>query len=66
MSADKIVDVALEIGAALVKVALEALREGDPAKLRKVTDVLPPGDELRTKAALALEEEKARREFEEA
>lgn len=63
MDAEKIVDVALELGAAITKVALEALRNGDPEAMKKVTDVLPPGHELRSKATLAVEESKTRRAF---
>lgn len=53
--------VAAELGAAVLKLILEAFAQGDPKKLKRVTDILPRGHELKSKAALALEREIALR-----
>jgi len=53
--------VALSIGAEIVKLVLAALAEGDPKKLKRVTDVLAKGHPLKSEAALALEREIALR-----
>jgi hypothetical protein len=53
--------VALSIGAEIVKLILAAFAEGDPKKLKRVTDILPRGHELKSQAALVLEMEIALR-----
>ncbi len=52
---------ALSLGAEIVKFILAALAEGDPKKLKKVTDILPTGHPLKSEIALALEKDIALR-----
>jgi len=41
--------------------AVEAYVNGDPSKLEKVQQVLPPGERLQSEEVMALETEKAKR-----
>lgn len=52
--------VVAELIKAVADLVIEAFREGDPRKLKRVLDVLPPGSKLRTEAVAVLEREKMR------
>lgn len=55
------VKVAFGVGSAIFQLVLDAIKNNDPKTLKKVTDVLPSGDPMKTRLALILEEEKLRR-----
>lgn len=59
------VGVMAELIGEIGKIIVQAFQENDPAKLEKVTDVLPAGHPLRLSAKLAHEEEVTRRALEE-
>lgn len=54
----------IRLVAALTEVVIAAFESGDPAELRKVTDILPKGSTLALDAQLELEREKTRRALE--
>lgn len=54
--------VILDLIAAIGKYIVQAFAESDPAKLEKVTDILEADDDLKLRAALALNREEAARE----
>jgi len=56
--------VALEVGAEVAKLVIDAIANDDPAALKKVQDVLPRGHKLRSEITLAVEQEKLRRKLE--
>ena len=58
------VEAAIELGASITRLVIDALQADDIQALRKVSDVLPDGHPLRARLALVAGEEKARRELE--
>lgn len=49
-----------ELIKAVADLVIEAFREGDPRKLKRVLDVLPPSSKLRTEAVAELERQRMR------
>lgn len=57
------IEAAIETGAAIMRVVLDAIAAHDIETLRRVTDVLPAGHPLRSRLALIAGEERARKEL---
>lgn len=53
----------VEILSEIMKALVDAFSSDDPSKLRKVTDILPVGSQLKSRAELLHQEEIARRQF---
>jgi len=62
----EIAKIVAQLVAALTEVVIEAVQAyaaGDPSKLKKVTDILPAGQQLKSEQTLALERERMRNEL---
>lgn len=59
-----VVPIALELGAEIVKLVINAFTGGDLATLKKVTDLLPKDHKLRSEVVYAAEMEKLRKKLE--
>ncbi len=62
------IEIIAELTKALVDLGIDAVRAylaGDPSKLDKVQDILPPGSKLKSETMLELEREKTRLALEE-
>lgn len=57
-------DIVAELIKAFVDLAVSAWKEKDPAKMERVTDVLPTDHPLRTELTAEIEREKTRRALE--
>jgi len=57
------ISVISELLAIIGRMILEAFNTQDPSKLRKITDILPDEGTLKSRAALALEEEITRQQL---
>jgi len=58
------IPIAIELGAEIAKMVIEAIACDDPATLKKVQDILPKNSKLRAEIAYAAEMEKLRKKFE--
>ena len=63
MNAAEIVSIGAQLLAVVARIVIDAIEARDVSTLRRVGDVLPAGHALRSRLALADEEEKARREL---
>lgn len=59
----ELVDVGVELIAALVRLIMDAVAARDPARLRRVTDVLEAGHPLRSRVAMLEARAEAEREL---
>lgn len=59
--ATAVIPVAIELGAEIAKLVIDAIANNDPATMKKVTDILPRGHKLRSEITYALEMERLRK-----